>query len=140
MVSFTFLLVLLSPILVDHYLYCINPLLTQMHISLPSYQAQFMSRTTYLTMHTLLNPHTYLNVILHHSLTCKYKTTIDWVHTCISYCYLCIPCIYYMCINSYKKKWGMVVIWGYSLHYRVWLLFGSMAISFSEYGLHLGVW
>ena len=30
------------------------------------------------------------------------------------------------------------VIWGYSLHYRVWLLFGCMVILFLEYGLHLG--
>ena len=32
------------------------------------------------------------------------------------------------------------VIWGYSLHYRVWLtlLFGGMVILFLEYGLHLG--
>ena len=43
--------------------------------------------------------------------------------------------------------WGIVflmghgcVIWGYSLHYRVWLLFGGMVILFLENGLHLGVW
>ena len=32
------------------------------------------------------------------------------------------------------------VISGYSLHYRVWLLFGDVVILFLEYGLHLGVW
>ena len=69
--------------------------------------------------------------------------------------YGCVIWGVWLCyLGVWSSLWGMVVlfggivflmghccvIWGYSLHYRVWLLFGGMVILFLEYGLHLEVW
>ena len=76
--------------------------------------------------------------------------------------YGCVIWVVWLCyLGVWSSLWGMVVlfwgmvvlfggivclmghgcvIWGYSLHNRVWLLFGCMVILFLEYGLHLGVW